>query len=65
MAFNEYLSNMQNEIILKDRFPEVTEENIKAMAKRREEYSRIRDQRAQEDNDAIARRFAKEREKQE
>jgi len=55
---------MQNEITLKDRFPEAKEENIKAMARRREEYSLIRDKRAMEDNEAIARRLEKEKEKQ-
>jgi hypothetical protein len=52
---------MQNEITFNDRFPEVKEENIKAMAKRREEYSLQRDIRAREDNEAIARRLAKEK----
>ncbi len=53
---------MQNEITLRDRFPEQKEENIKAMSKRRELYSLTRDQRAKEDNEAIARRLAKETE---
>jgi len=59
---NEYLCTMQNEITTKDRFPDVKEENIKAMARRREEYSLLRDQRAKEDNEAIARRLEKEKE---
>lgn len=55
---------MQNEITFNDRFPEVKEENIRAMAKRREEYSLHRDIRAREDNEAIARRLAKDKEKE-
>jgi len=55
---------MQNEITVNDRFPELNEENIKAMAKRREEYSLHRDIRAREENEAIARRFEREKEKQ-
>jgi hypothetical protein len=55
---------MQNEITVNDRFPEANEENIKAMAKRREEYSLQRDIRAREDNEAIARRFEREKEKE-
>jgi len=56
---------MQNEITFNDRFPELKEENIKAMAKRREEYSLHRDIKAREENEAIARRHEKEKEKQE
>lgn len=55
---------MQNEITFNDRFPEVKEENIRAMAKRREEYSLHRDLRAKEDNEAIARRLLKDKEKE-
>jgi hypothetical protein len=55
---------MQNEITFNDRFPEVKEENIKAMAKRREDYSLHRDLRAKEDNEAIARRLLKDKEKE-
>ena len=62
--FYDYICTMQNEITLKDRFPEQKEENIKAMARRREAYSLTRDQRAKEDNEAIARRLAKEKETQ-
>ncbi len=59
-----YLCTMQNEITVNDRFPELNEENIKAMAKRREEYSLHRDIRAREENEAIARRFERDKEKQ-
>lgn len=55
---------MQHEITVNDRFPEANEENIKAMAKRREEYSLQRDIRAREENEAIARRFEREKEKE-
>ena len=55
---------MQNEITFNDRVPEVKEENIKAMAKRREDYSLHRDLRAKEDNEAIARRLLKDKEKE-
>jgi len=56
-----YLCTMQNELTYNDRFPELREENVKAMAKRREEYSLQRDNRAKEDNEAIARRLKKEK----
>ncbi len=55
---------MQNEITFNDRFPELKEEKIKAMAKRREEYSQHRDIRAREENEAIARRLQKDKEKE-
>jgi hypothetical protein len=53
---------MQNEITKQDHFPELTEENLKSAAKRREDYSRVRDLQAKEDNEAIARRLAKDEE---
>ncbi len=59
-----YLCAMQNEITFNDRFPELKEEKIKAMAKRREEYSLHRDIRAREENEAIARRVQKDKEKE-
>jgi hypothetical protein len=59
--FVMYLCPMQNELTYNDRFPEPREENVKAMAKRREEYSLQRDNRAKEDNEAIARRLKKEK----
>jgi hypothetical protein len=55
---------MQNEITLHDQFPEVKEENVKSAAKRRLEYSLVRDLQAQKDNEAIAKRLAKDKEKQ-
>jgi hypothetical protein len=61
---------MENEIILPDHLPDLKkeelkrEEDLKAAAKRREDYSLLRDQQAMEDNEAIARRSEKEKEKQ-
>jgi hypothetical protein len=52
---------MQNELTYNIRVPEPKEDNVKAMAKRREEYSLHRDSRAKEDNEAIARRLKKEK----
>lgn len=63
-AIFDYLCAMQNEITFNDRFPELKEENIRAMAKRREEYSLHRDIRAKEENEAIARRLEKEKAKE-
>ena len=54
---------MQTEITSQDLFPEVKEENIKAVTRRSEEYSILRDKRAREDNEAIARRLEREKEK--
>jgi hypothetical protein len=54
---------MKNEITIPDHFPESTEENSKAAAKRREKYALERDLRAEEDNKAIASRLEREREK--
>ena len=47
-----------------EHFPELNEENIKAAAKRREKYSLSRDLMMQENNEAISRRLAKEKEKE-
>ncbi len=55
---------MQIEITSQDQFPEASQENLKSVAKRREEYSLTRDLRAKEDNEIIARRLAKEKEKE-
>jgi hypothetical protein len=55
---------MQIELTSQDQFPEANEENLKAVVKRREEYSLLRDLRAKEDNAAIARRLAKEADKE-
>jgi hypothetical protein len=56
---------MQTEITSQDMFPEAKEENIKAVTRRSEEYSLLRDKRAREDNEAIARRLEREKEKPE
>jgi hypothetical protein len=56
---------MQTEITSQDLFPEVKEENIKAVTRRSEEYSLLRDIRAREDNEAIARRLERVKEKPE
>jgi len=55
---------MQNEIILRDHFPDVNEEIVKSEAKRRLEYSVARDLQAKKDNEAIAKRIAKEEKNQ-
>jgi|WetSurMetagenome_2_1015567.scaffolds.fasta_scaffold00841_2 hypothetical protein len=55
---------MQNEIILRDHFPEVKEEIVKLEAKRRLEYSIARDLQAKKENEAIAKRFAREEKNQ-
>jgi len=61
---------MNNEIEIPDHLPDLTkeelkrEEDLKAAAKRRDEYSLVRDQQATEDNEAIARRLEKEKEKE-
>jgi hypothetical protein len=61
---------MNNEIIIPDHLPDLKkeqlkrEEDLRAAAKRREEYSLVRDQQAMEDNEAIIRRLEKEKEKQ-
>ena len=52
---------MQTEITSQDLFPEVKEENIKAVTRRSEEYSLLRDKRAREDNEAIARRLERDK----
>jgi len=55
---------MKNEITIQDHFPDSKEEDLKAAAKRRENYAFSRDLLAMENNEAIARRLAKDREKQ-
>jgi hypothetical protein len=54
---------MKDETTIPDHFPFVTEENIKAAAKRRENYALKRDLQAEEDNKAIASRLEKDKEK--
>ncbi len=51
---------MKNEITIPDHLPVLKEEGSKAAAKRREEYSLVRDLQAKEYNEAIAHRLAKE-----
>jgi len=57
---------MNDEKVTPDDLPDLTKEEIKraedlkAAAKRRDEYSLVRDKQAMEDNEAIARRLEKE-----
>jgi hypothetical protein len=55
---------MKNEITIPVHLPVLKEEDLVAAAKRREEYSLVRDLQAKEDNEAIIHRLAKEKEKQ-
>jgi hypothetical protein len=63
--FFMYLCIMKDEITIPEHFPESKEENIKTATKRRENYALRRDLLAEENNEAIVRRLAKEREKPE
>jgi len=54
---------MKKEITVPDHYPESEEEDLRAAAKRRENYALGRDLQAKEDNEAIARRLAKVKEK--
>ena len=56
---------MKDELTIPEHFPFLKEEDLKAGEKRREDYSRIRDLQAKLDNEAIALRLAREKEKQE
>jgi hypothetical protein len=56
---------MKDEITIPSHFPLQNEENVKAAAKRREQYALSRDMQATENNEAIALRLAKEKEKEE
>jgi hypothetical protein len=56
---------MKNELIVQDHFPFLKEEDLKAATKRREDYSLARDLLAKENNEAIAHRLAKDKEKHE
>jgi hypothetical protein len=53
---------MKNEITIPEHFPELSGDKLKAEAKRRDVYSLSRDLLAKENNEAIARRLAKEKE---
>ncbi|MCX6334220.1 MAG: hypothetical protein NT092_07945 [Bacteroidia bacterium] len=55
---------MKKEITIPDHFPEIKEEDKIAATRRREEYSIVRDLQAREDNEAIVRRLARDKEKQ-
>ena len=55
---------MKEEINIPAHFPFLKEEDLKAVDKRREDYSRIRDLQAKVDNEAIAQRLARDKEKQ-
>jgi hypothetical protein len=55
---------MKNETSIPDDFPYLKEEDLKAVDKRREDYSRIRDLQAKKDNEAIALRLTREKGKQ-
>jgi hypothetical protein len=59
-----YICTMKSELTIPDHFPELREEDLKVAAKRREEYSIVRDLQAKKDNEAIAHRLAKDKEKQ-
>jgi hypothetical protein len=54
---------MKNEIIIPDHFPDLKEEDIKAADKRRENYSLVRDLQAKKDNEAIAHRLERDKQK--
>ena len=60
---------MKDEITIPDQVPDNKEEDLrreedlKAADTRREKYSLVRDQQAKDDNDAITRRLAKDKEK--
>jgi len=59
----QYICTMKKEITVPDHFPVLKEEDKKAADKRRENYSISRDIQAKEDNDAIVRRLARDKEK--
>ena len=56
---------MKDERTIPEHFPVPKEENVKTAARRRENYALRRDMLAEENNEAIARRVAKEKEKPE
>jgi hypothetical protein len=57
-----YICSMKNVLEIEDHFPEAKEKDLKAAAKRREDYSLVRDLRAKEENEAIARRLLRDKE---
>ncbi len=56
---------MKNEITIAEHFPELEEEDKKAAIRHREEYAVLRDIQAKEDNEAIKRRLARDKESNE
>ena len=56
---------MKSEMNIPEDFPYLKEEDLVAADKRREDYSRARDLLAKSDNEAIALRLAREKEKKE
>jgi hypothetical protein len=56
---------MKDEINISAHFPETKKEDLKAAAKRRENYALVRDLQAQETNESIKRRLVKDKESQE
>lgn len=55
---------MKDEVTIPEHFPDAKEENVKTAARRIENYALKRDELAEENNKAIARRQAKELEKE-
>ncbi len=55
---------MKDEIIISENIPDLNEEDLKAADKRRDEYALVRDLQAKEDNEAIERRLAKDKQSQ-
>ena len=55
---------IKKEITIPDHFPDSNEESLQVKAKRREIYALDRDLQAKENNEAIARRLAKDGERQ-
>jgi len=52
---------MKDEITIPDHSPDLKEEKLKAADKRKEKYSLVRDLQAKDNNEAIARRLAKDK----
>ncbi|MCX6328062.1 MAG: hypothetical protein NTZ85_00920 [Bacteroidia bacterium] len=55
---------MKNKISIPVYLPDLKEEDLKAAAKRREDYALSRDLQAEGNNEAIGRRLTKNKEKQ-
>jgi len=52
---------MKDKVLIPDHLPDLKEEDLKAAAERRENYALARDLQAEEDNEAIVRRLAKDK----